>query len=295
MTDLRDARTAGWLEDVLGTPFRFVGSLSFGVTSELTLVEADGGMFVLRRYTDPDALAGRPRLVEDEVQVLHAARAVLGALVPEPVAFDAAGTVAGLPVLVMTYLRGNPVVHGLDPVGLVEPLSRLHTAAAPPLPAFHDWFDPSRVRVPAWSSDRGAWRRLAELVTQPRPVTRHVFLHRDFHPGNLLWVDGALTGIVDWAYGCRGPQPADVAHTRCNLALVDGLAAAERFLEAYVRANPGYVHDPWWDAAELLPWDDDFSGVMAFNAFGAGLDLGRLRARADDLARLVCAQADGGA
>ncbi len=212
---------------------------------------------------------------------------------PEPIAYDAAGTVAGLPALVMTHLRGTPVIHGLDPVRLVEPLSALHAAAAPALPAFHDWFDPTRVRVPAWSSDPGAWRRLAELVTQPEPATRQVFLHRDFHPGNLLWVDGALTGIVDWADGCRGPEPADVAHTRCNLALVDGLAAAERFLQVYVQANPGYVHDPWWDAVELLPWDDDFSGVMAFNAFGAGLDLGRLRARADGLARLVCAQADG--
>ena len=67
-----------------------------------------------------------------------------------------------------------------------------------------------------------------------------------------------------------------MAHTRCNLALVDGLATAERFLQVYVQANPGYVHDPWWDAVELLPWDDDFSGVMAFNTFGAGLDLGRL-------------------
>ena len=61
----------------------------------------------------------------------------------------------------------------------------------------------------------------------------------------------------------------DLAHTRCNLALVDGVEAAERFLLEYVRANPSYRHDPWWDAAELLTWVDDFSGVLAFNAFGA--------------------------
>ncbi len=123
MTDLLDARTAIWLEDVLGSPFRLVGSLSFGVTSELALVEADGRRFVLRRYPDPAARTDRPGLVQDEVRVLHAARAVLGPLVPEPIAYDAAGTVAGLPALVMTHLRGTPVIHGLDPVRLVEPLS----------------------------------------------------------------------------------------------------------------------------------------------------------------------------
>ena len=116
------------------------------------------------------------------------------------------------------------------------------------------------------------------------------FLHRDFHPGNLLWQDGQLSGIVDWASACRGPRGVDLAHTRCNLALVDGVEAAERFLLEYVRANPSYRHDPWWDAAELLTWVDDFSGVLAFNAFGAALDVALLRARADDYADAVSRQ-----
>jgi Ser/Thr protein kinase RdoA (MazF antagonist) len=55
-----------------------------------------------------------------------------------------------------------------------------------------------------------------------------VFLHRDYHPGNLLWNDGSLSGIVDWAFSCRGPRGVDVAHTRWNLALVDIVAAAAR-------------------------------------------------------------------
>ena len=61
----------------------------------------------------------------------------------------------------------------------------------------------------------------------------------------------------------------DLAHTRCDLALVDGARGSQQFLLEYVRANPSYRHDPWWDAAELLTWVDDFSGVLAFNAFGA--------------------------
>ena len=115
MTDLLDARTAIWLEDVLG-PVRLVGSLSFGVTSELPLVEADGAV-----RPPPLPRPGRThrpaRPGPGQGPVRPAARAVLGPLVPEPIAYDAAGTVAGLPALVMTHLRGTPVIHGLDPVG----------------------------------------------------------------------------------------------------------------------------------------------------------------------------------
>jgi hypothetical protein len=78
-----------------------------------------------------------------------------------------------------------------------------------------------------------------------------------------------------------------VAHTRANLAVVEGGAAADRFLSVSARADPTYAHHPWWDAAELLTWDDDFSGVMAFNAFDAGLEVDVLRARADEYARSV--------
>ena len=139
-----EARTTDWLTGLLGSPVRVVRSLSFGMTSELELVEGAGELFVLRRYTAGDILERHPGLVADEVRVLRAAHSVLGALVPEPVGFDTAGTDAGLPALVMTYLPGSPVIHGLDPAQLVEPLTELHAAPVPALPAFRHWHDSSR-------------------------------------------------------------------------------------------------------------------------------------------------------
>ncbi len=287
-----DTPALRWLAEVLGSDVTPVRSLSFGITSELDLVETRHERFVLRRYTDLERVAAEPQLIADEVSALVAARQVLGDLVPRPIASDDSGAAAGHPALVMTYLRGAARIHDLNPVLLVEPLTRLHAAVPPSdLPAFRHWFRPAEVRPPAWSAAPDEWKRLIALACEPQPSSPDSFLHRDFHPGNLLWEAGALSGIVDWPLACRGPRGADLAHTRWNLALVDGCPAAERFLLEYVRANPGYRHDPWWDAAELLTHEDGFAGVMAFNAFGAGLDVGLLRARAEDFARLVCEQA----
>jgi aminoglycoside phosphotransferase (APT) family kinase protein len=124
-------------------------------------------------------------------------------------------------------------------------------------------------------------------IRGPEPEEQPGFLHRDYHPGNLLWDRGELVGIVDWPSSCCGPRGLDVAHTRGNLALVDGADAADAFLKAYVDLVPAYDHHPWWDVADLLSFDDDFRGVMAFTSFGARFDLDLLRSRADDWAGVL--------
>jgi len=60
------------------------GSLSFGITSDLQLLEADGRGVVLRRYESATLLlTDLAHLVEDEARSLSGARATLGSLVPE--------------------------------------------------------------------------------------------------------------------------------------------------------------------------------------------------------------------
>ena len=68
----------------------------------------------------------------------------------------------------------------------------------------------------------------------------------------------AVGSLIEGFRPCHGPAAVDVAHTRCNLMMVDGSEAAERFLVAYEMKDRSYQHHPWWDAAELLTWDDNF-------------------------------------
>jgi aminoglycoside phosphotransferase (APT) family kinase protein len=261
---------------------REVRSLTFGIASDVRLLEVDGQPMVLRRYLDDHLLERHPDVISDEADVLRAARQILGHVVPAPLALDPSGDRAGRPALLMTFLPGVPRMRDLDPNRLATPLVALHGGGAPEgLQLFRHWFEPSRVNVPSWSTRPEAWARLIDVALDGQPDHPPVFLHRDFHPGNLLWQGDDLSGIVDWATASLGPRGADIAHTRANLALVDGPDAAAGFLSAYVALVPSYQHDPWWDAAELCTWQNDFSGVLAFNAFGADLDAGLLQARAD--------------
>jgi len=285
-----DESARAWIADVTGARrVRAVRALRHGITSDVTLVDADGHPLVLRRWDRPDLVEEQPDGVANEVRALEAARAVLGAVVPEPVAADRSGRQVGCPAVLMTWVRGVAVVRDLDVGRLAVPADRLHTADPPSgLSGYWRRFDPDRYAVPTWTGAPAAWAALLDTVRGPAPAAPAVFLHRDYHPGNVLWVDGAISGIVDWGSACLGPPGVDVARTRANLALVDGVDAADAYLAAYSALVPGYRHERWWDARDLVGFvDEDFAGVLAFNTLGASLDHATLRDRADAYARTL--------
>ena len=80
-----------------------------------------------------------------------------------------------------------------------------------------------------------------------RPTGPAVLLHRDLHPGNVLWTESTITGVVDWANACVGPSAVDAAHFRVNLAMLHGVEGIDAVL-------PG---EPAWDieaAFGILDW-----------------------------------------
>ena len=280
-----DAQARAWIASVMNArEVRTVRSLSFGIASTVEVIEVGGRDLVLRTYDPGGLLEERPDVVTNEVTALAAACTALGALVPQVVGFDPSGDSAGTPSLLMTYLAGLPVVRNVDGERLAAPIARLHASRLPrDLGPVHHWIEPARATIPEWAREPSAWAALAERLRSPQPAAPSVFVHHDYHPGNVLWTGAEITGIVDWAVSGIGPRGMDIAHTRANLAFVDGVAAADAFLAAYVARVPGYRHDAWWDTADLFGFTD-FTGVLAFNAFGAGLDLDTLHRRADSYA-----------
>ena len=89
------------------------------------------------------------------------------------------------------------------------------------------------------------------------PAHERRFIHRDHHPGNVLWQRGAVSGVVDWANASVGSPDADVGHCRLNLAGTLGLGAADRFLELHRGLTDRGAYDPYWDVVAALGGHDE--------------------------------------
>ena len=105
---------------------------------------------------------------------------------------------------------------------------------------------------PPWSAHPRAWELALELYTGPQPASNRVFVHRDFHPGNVLWTDKDIGGIVDWASSCAGPPEEDVGHCRVNIAQHHGVEAADRFLAIWHDVTGKRDYHPYWDLTNVV-------------------------------------------
>ena len=232
---------------------------------------------VLRRFVDAGWLRTEPDLARHEAASLSKA-AGAGVPVPELIAFDESGEECGAPATLMTKLGGRvelmPSDVGAWLRGLAEAVAPFHEVEA----GDHAWsYFPyvnhlSAFEPPPWSAFPEHWEKVFETVAGPRPRGRECFIHRDYHPNNVLWQDGRVSGVVDWVNACRGAAGFDVAWCRLNLAQLRGVAEADEFLRAYsLHAGASPEHQTYWDmmaVVEVLPGPP---GVYeGWRAFGVG-------------------------
>lgn len=267
-----------------------------GATSSLLHsidVRRNGRRFgvALRRFVNAEWLAEEPDLARHEAASLMLAARAGGTPTPELIAFDESGAECGAPATLMTRLVGRVA---LAPENLGLWLRRLAEAILP----FHaldagdfSWSYFPYIKhlashnPPRWSVWPEQWARAIEIASGPRPPARVCFIHRDYHPNNVLWQDERVSGVVDWVNACRGAPNFDVAWCRLNLAQLCGVAEADKFLRAYeTLAGAEFVYHPYWDLialVEILPGPPAvYEGWAAFGV--RHLDAGLMRERLDD-------------
>ncbi|WP_244409179.1 phosphotransferase family protein [Stackebrandtia nassauensis] len=89
-------------------------------------------------------------------------------------------------------------------------------------------YEPERYEPPPWLRRPKLWERALELFQ--RPVGEpSVLIHRDYHPGNVLWRGGKVSGVVDWQSACAGPPSIDVGWCRLELLQECGFEPAMQF------------------------------------------------------------------
>lgn len=296
----------GWVAEQVGPRACVVAArrLHGGITSTVhavDLIDRDGDRrrLVLRRYiagglVRPDEA---PELVDREVAALDVLEGAEVPASPRLVAADRDGTRLGWPGVLSTRLPGTPLLGPAEPlrwaeqVGerVVELLRVLRRVDATALGTYESWrrTDADGLVVPPrWVRDPAVWASaMARLAGGAEPVSRspRQAIHRDLHPGNLLWSRRRITGVVDWVHLCAGPVEQDIGHCRLNIWLLAGRAAADRFLRV-VEAG-GIAYDHAWDLAVLAGTGDYVDSLLAANAVGADLTRAVVRRRAEAFLR----------
>lgn len=247
-----------WAGSALGSPVASWEPLAGGVTSTmLALRHGSGAESVLRLMTQEPWRAHGAELTARERE---AQRFLAGTDVPAPasMALDAEGSADGVAAHLMSRLPGAPLEH-LDDAALAAMaslLAEIHgLRPREPFRTFQSWAWEAKWVVPAWTRHPGSWRHAFEVLAGPAPAYEPTFLHRDFGHRNLLWTEGAISGVVDWVETSTGPAWLDAAHAATNLAVAFGPEPATRFLELYAdqAREPA---DPFWlvmDAVGFLP------------------------------------------
>jgi aminoglycoside phosphotransferase (APT) family kinase protein len=230
----------------------------------VTVVDRGGHerQVVLRRYVRTEILIESPDVAEQEARALQLVEPVAVAT-PVLLALDARGDRTDAPALVMTLLEGRPVWEtrsGSNWVSqAVDAMIALHDvdasqAGLPPLRTYpQQRYDP-----PRWTTDPALWERAVELFHQPVPLSDVGFVHRDFNPGNVLWVRARLSGVVDWQWACVGPRSIDPAHCRLNLFHYNPTTADD--IRTVWEQRSGLSLDPWADLASIIGTLDNIRG-----------------------------------
>ncbi|MGX1567263.1 alpha/beta fold hydrolase [Streptomyces sp. NPDC055506] len=211
----------------------------------------DGTSLALRTFVKPFFRRHAPGLLAREADVLTLLSGQQGVPAPGLIGVDATAEHCDHPSLLMSVLPGRVRVDEEDLDLRVELL-------AAQLAAIHRVVPEERPRAyQAWTSPAAVppgWERAVDVIRRDPPPYEGCFLHRDFHPGNVLFTgSGAglrIGGVVDWVETSWGPADLDVAHCSTALALLHGPEYGLGFRERY-EAHGGR---PLADGPDHLYW-----------------------------------------
>lgn len=284
-----------WIQLQIGKEVRKTSPLKGGVSSVIShhLLD-DQSSVVSRQILNKEWLAEEPDLIiHERASLLALSREDLP--VPTFLAADANAEECDAPSLLMSTLPGKAQLElSVYEAGMVQLAKTLYRIHQTPIPSDFPWkyasYTPiQELKVPNWTTNPDDWKKALHFVQHSTPSFTPVFIHRDYHPTNILWEDGKLSGVVDWINACNGPALVDVAHCRTNFALLYGVDTADSFLIAYLNENP-MDYTPYWDILSVFDFvDEEMEVYEGWTDLGyTELSSSLMKSRAKDYIRYLC-------
>ena len=215
-----------------------------------------------------------------------------GVLAPRPLLADASGSITGEPLIVMSFIPGAPLPPGTDADRWVQQmadgLAGVHATPLDRLPAdFRRGETPAervaRMLAKPPTAPDALWDRIATIVprvAQSMTANAATLIHGDYWFGNTIWLDGRLTGIIDWDGAAVADPALDVAIARNDIVVFSGPRMADIFLARYERARGPLRSLVFWDLVACLgpiKWLPHW--VEGYQELGVDLPLAEARAR----------------
>lgn len=242
--------------------------LTGGISAQVTALEIerpDGHTqkMLVRRHNEA-GLERNPQQAANEFKLLQLLCST-SLPAPAPYYLDQSGAIFSTPYLVIEYIEGQTEfapanlsdfihqftthlirIHRLDYAQMdVSILPQQVERFAQKLRAYQTTPDESSDKARIQKALQAAWP-----IPQRNPS---VLLHGDYWPGNVLWRDGRLAGIIDWEDATIGDPLADVANSRLEILWAFGLDAMQHFTQHYqslTSIDPAGL--PYWDLCAAL-------------------------------------------
>jgi aminoglycoside phosphotransferase (APT) family kinase protein len=244
-----------WVTSCVGADVVIMRELDGGSTGViLALLDSRGDRTVLRLITiEPWRRRGGELTTRESQMQRMLVDSVVAA--PHSIALDAVGELCGHPAHLMTFMPGMVDTNRVEPASL-DALAMLlsaihHVTPTTVVPPYESWASEDKFVVPDWAQHPNVWKAAFGVLRSKPPEFEPTFIHRDFSLRNVLWLDAAISGVVDWGEASIGPAWLDVAHGCTNIAFDHANAAADAFADAYV-ARTGQVPDAYWDVMDVV-------------------------------------------
>lgn len=251
-----------------GNTLAHAENLVGGAAAHVVLLHVEDGhaeprQYLLRMHGEADRTRN-PHVASHEhrlLTVLHDS----GLPVAKPYYLDESGELLPHPYIVVGYLEGATDFAPRNLADFLQQsaglLARIHRLPALPrlgfLPDRHAhvrrWIDYQPAELDE-ALDEGPLRATLRAAFPPRPANHVTLLHGDFWPGNLIWREGRLAGVVDWEDAEIGDPLSDLSVARLDILWGFGRDAMHGFTQAYQAHMPqlDYRHLPHWDLMSAL-------------------------------------------